>query len=346
MIDQVKDKNLSYLYNLDQNEGLPDFVKQAGLLQEDQAKLLGSNLFADSKNRVFPTQSKADTWLSTMYFEKFAKEEYNDDKLREKVAGKLRDMCSFWGIEYPQAIAQEKQACPQVMIEYRYDGIPQQTLVVENAAQFQKAAEFVTQSPDKLPWEMRREAARQILDKQGTFSDAIGGGLLADLHKTAGYGVGAVNEVVHEVRKRQAYLSKMQGKEGSLQLEPLAELANEASQAGIVEPDALDKIAAALDAVDKTLGLSVKYGHDLCPPEDVLFSFNAMDADLLAKEAVALPSGHTVADTFLNDYNVRSFMGEFLGATPEQGHAKEAAAGLTPRQSAKVYNFMQKAVAV
>jgi hypothetical protein len=345
MIDHVKDKNLTYLYNLDKTEGLPDFVKQAGLLREDDATRLGSNLFADSNNRSFPTHTKPDTWLSSAYFEKFAKDQYSDEILREKVAAKLRDMCSFWGIDYPAPHVQ-KEASVEVGIEYRYDGVPQKTVMVKTASQMNEVARFVTDNPGKLPWEMRREAARQILDKRASFSNAVEEGLLEALHKTAGYGVGEVHDVVHEIRKRQTYLGKMQGKEGAMQLQPLIELAREASQNGIVEPDALDKIAATVDAVDKMLDLSHKYGHDLRTPEEAFFTFSVEDADLLSKEAVQLPSGQIVSDTFLNDYSVRSFMGEFLGATPESGHAKEAAAQLTPRQSAKVYNFLQKEIAV
>jgi hypothetical protein len=340
MIDHVKDLNHSYLYNLDESEGLPDFVKQAGLLQEEQAKLMGSNLFADAKNRLFPTHSKADTWLSAAFYEKYAKQDY-DKEAGAKIESRLRDMCAFWGVEYTEPKV-EKVASTQVAIEYRYDGIPQKTVVVESGDQLEKLASFVTNSAKEMPWEMRREAARQILDGQSSFATIMNQNLLTDLHKTAGYGVGDVNDVVHEIHKRKIYLDRHKGTEGGSQLDPLIDMVKESSQNGVVDPDTLDKVAMSLDAVDKVLGLTPKYGQDINPPEKTLFSFSTFDEDLLSKEAVQLPSGQTVANTFLEDYSVRSFMGEFLGSTPESGQAKEAAAKLTARQSAKVYNFMQK----
>jgi ribonucleotide monophosphatase NagD (HAD superfamily) len=345
MIDHVKDSNHAYLYNLDKDEGLPEFVKQATLLDENQAQLLGSNLFADKDNRLFPTTTKADTWTSAAYYEKYAKESY-EEKEASQIESKLRDMCSFWGVDYPQVSVVEKEASAHVDIEYRYDGAVQTRVRVQNGEQLEKLASFVTTSAKELPWEMRREAARQILDNQNSFSTVMNQNLLADLHKTAGYGVGALPDVLKEVKKRQIHLGNAYGKVTADNLNALSDLAKEASQAGIVAPDALDKIAAALDAVDKMLKLGDRYGNGINPPENALFSFSSWDLEQFDKEAVQLPSGQTVSNSMLEEYPVRTFMGEFLGGTPEQGHAKEAAGQLTPRQSAKVYNFIQTQKAV
>jgi len=342
MIDHVTDTNHANLYNITRDMEMPDFVKEASLIDKDRASLLGSNLFADENRRLFPTQSKADTWVSAAFYEKYAKAQY-EEKEAARVKSRLDDMCAFWGVEYPQAPVY-KEASSDVRISYRYDGVEQNSVTVSTKEQFEKLASFVSQGEGavNLPWEMRRDAARQMIDKNASFANVVAGGLLTDLHKTAGYGVGSIQTVSLAIKKRQVFMQKEFGKEASDNLNVLLELADTTEVSGIVPPESLDKIASALDAVDKVLEITYKYGSTLTPPEDDLFTFTVLDADMLGKEAVQLSSGQTVSNALLNDYAVRAFIGEFVGGTPEKGMAKEAAAKLTPRQSATVYNMIQQ----
>lgn len=68
-MDFIKDQNPTALYEVGIKSGdkLPEYVKEASVLQEEDVKNLAPTAFADSVNRLFPVHTKAATYMSAVY---------------------------------------------------------------------------------------------------------------------------------------------------------------------------------------------------------------------------------------------------------------------------------------
>lgn len=68
-MDFIKDQNPTALYEvgIKAGEALPEYVKQASVLQEDDVASLHDCAFADQVNRLHPIHTKAATYMSAVY---------------------------------------------------------------------------------------------------------------------------------------------------------------------------------------------------------------------------------------------------------------------------------------
>lgn len=68
-MDFITDKNPTALYEVGIKAGnnLPDYVKEAHMLQEEDVSNLSNNAFADRANRLHPIHTKAATYMSAVY---------------------------------------------------------------------------------------------------------------------------------------------------------------------------------------------------------------------------------------------------------------------------------------
>lgn len=71
MLDQIQDANESGLYQLHNVVEFPEFVKEASKLTAEEASELPPAAFAMPTHRMYPVHTRADTWLSSAYFQKF-----------------------------------------------------------------------------------------------------------------------------------------------------------------------------------------------------------------------------------------------------------------------------------
>lgn len=68
-MDFIKDQNPTALYEVGIKAGdnLPNYVKEASILQEEDLANIASTAFADSTNRLHPIHTKAATYMSAVY---------------------------------------------------------------------------------------------------------------------------------------------------------------------------------------------------------------------------------------------------------------------------------------
>jgi len=374
MIDHLRDKNGSCLYNLSKIFVFPAFVKQANIQEKDYLEL-PSDAFADPVNRLYPLNSPADTWLSAVYFSKYGSCDVPEH--HKQVARRLAEAASLWNIELPKQAADIKELARKVegpelkvdeaMEQLETDEEKEQLLAelrkkearihvkykigdeqyadawVESPEDFRKIADDLLAHRAKYPYEMRRDVARQLLSAPPPLRASMTAPMEVLLNKTAGYGVATVADVMETLRCR-AVLYRRQHSDCPQFVEKLAEIKDDiaaSAHEGFISPGVLDKTAALIDAMDRLAHLHDRWDRDLEPPEN-LFRFTGKDADDFRKHAVMLANGRFVSRKDVLNTNVQGFLGDYLDEkTASYDELFEKLPELTPRQADNVVEYIE-----
>lgn len=174
MIDIHNDDNLEILTKISQEEGLPDFVKQADVSLMASPSELPKEAFAIESKRLYPMFDKASTWLSSRYFTKSAKG--IPEPTRTAVGNKLKKACSAFGITWPKEKAKEvvKLAESDYALVDEHNGrkilrYPINTKENVEASIYKFSSEYALYPPD---W--RKKAAERLLEKAGEYGIKFG----------------------------------------------------------------------------------------------------------------------------------------------------------------------------
>lgn len=300
-VDHVADKSGVELHRLSKLYDFPDFVKQASIEQTLQPNDIAITNYADPVRKQFPCHTAASTWLSALYFTEKKAEFAPKDQYR--IQERLYRYVNYWKI---------KEAVDQVQARYMDlhrtavdrlpdsafayvkvggDGKKQRHLPLRNSLEVKRAADWLFQYRDQLPFTAedgggRHEIARKILEKAARFAAKLDD-RVEFLEKQAGRGVCDPDEVSRVVMER-SYLTKNEPFRKHIVKLAMA-IKDQPRQA--LHPDALVKLAETIDNIDHSLGIVGKYTDKIPRPEDVVFraTFAKVAQDMC--ELVAMTTG-------------------------------------------------------
>lgn len=327
-IDHASDSAGTELHRMAQLYDFPQFVKAASsdTIYPDEG--LTANVYADSRNMLYPCHNAASTWLSALYFtEKSAA--YLNAGEKQHVEDRLDKMVKYWGIKSAvdamkiQYTALHKEASypdsAYAMVWQDDKGGKQRQLRMTSCLEVKAAADWLHQYRDGLPYTDRHVIAGRILEKAAKFGAALGAELDNFLEKQAGRGVCEPKEVVAMVRQRAHFVKNAEAK---AMITGLADSIEKSPGATLV-PQMLIKLAEVVDDVDRKIGLAGRYTEILKRPEDVLFKAGYKEARASLDDAVSLTTGRIYSKQALAQMKLADIQAMF-----GNDMADEVAAGL------------------
>lgn len=350
MLDHVHDKNYVQLVQISHTLPLPDFVKEAELTTEEDISSIPSNCFADKVHRLYPTHTKADTWLSLAYFHKLGFDVPRSG--REVIEAMLNKAAQFWKIS-PEDISKMKQSKVTsdqkdkgIQVLYQYEGSKLASASLHNADDWNKTASDLIDKGEKFPYSTRRDVSRQLLMKQASCKAEPSHEVIMKLQKIAGYGTTS-KESLMEFLKTRASIYKSLSTEFSNHISKYAVELEKRLDDDFVKPEMLDKVASAVDMCDTYLDLKRHYKRAFTRPEWTLYQLTMKEAQDYHQNAVELKNGQLFSKTQINaaKVNLTDFLSNtLLIKTASDEELYKALEGLTrDREIETVTEIIQEA---
>ena len=310
-LDFYDDANQQQLYALEKLYGTPEFVKKAAIETPEELGSLPDSVFADPRNRKFPCHTKAATWLAQAYFSMSAPAYSKQDATF--VQDRINKSASYWGIKGIVdgfKNAWEKIAHSNNMglrdddyaLVVEHEGNKIRRMPMPNALSVKVAGEYLFANRYQYPYAWRKQAARRILakaveyDEKAAKGEKIAGAevgatrfepeTLNYLERASGFGIVPPIRAAEKIAQRVLMLNE---KHQDVRVK-LAEMAVELKTSPILDCETLQKLAEAIDNVDRTTGLAMHYHEGVELPEEMFF-------DVLEKEAAAIVDGHVTLTT-------------------------------------------------
>jgi hypothetical protein len=274
----------------------PAFVKSAEEVLIHGDEQLAPNEYADPLRKLYPCHTKAAVWTSAAFFYDCQNE--LPPMRAATIEDKLLKAAEIFGIQNEVATikTQIKDAkvddlsqLPNEKFAYvTTDATGQATreYPLRNAIEVKKAAEYLMQYRDDMPWTMRNTFATNVLRAAEEFGAAIGD-VRDDLEKTAGFGLCSASDVVGALKQR-ARAAKLNSDVQDLTdgLEKLAELINNNKNSMLQRQHMLVEF---LDDVDRRANWTTRYNSDFSRPEDIIFGVTEKSASELASRLIGSP---------------------------------------------------------
>ncbi len=332
-LDQTGDVNGQQLYRLSKLYQLPPFVKKASSDDIYGTDQLEAHQYADPAHRMFPCHSGPATYISTLFF--MDKRASINPELAQYIDARLDDFAFVHGIGDRITALKTKLAAANPVDNVNDLSDESYALVLEpdetnsgqrerrypmrNALEVKRAAEYLEEYRDVFPFRLRQKMAMHILEKANTFGAGLGD--LDDfLQKQAGMGAAAAYEVSKLIFDRARLLKKAGKLDYAIKMGEVAKTIA-GKPASIQDQDALVKLAALVDDVDRETGLNRLVG-DLPKPEEVFFNLTEKVASKLRTEHFATSSGniYKLADMDpLKLPDIRAMLGSDFAAAVSTG---------------------------
>jgi hypothetical protein len=295
VLDHVDDTNGVELYKLAKTLELPEFVKKASPAQTLHMGEQPISVYADYFHRKYPCHNAASTWLSAAYFQE--KQAHYHPKKAGEIQQRLDKFAAYWGIKGDvdkmrvEHAASKKVASDQLSDDdfafvWTDGDTKHRSLRMVNALETKRAAEWLHEHQDKLPFSDRNVIATKILEKAARFGASLGA-QERFIEKQAGHGVCRPQEVYQLLQNRSVLAKTAQHREGIVKLAATIQH----SPANAMTPDMLVKLASTIDMIDRAIGLVGRYSANIPRPEDVIFRDTYKEVRAAAEGACALTSG-------------------------------------------------------
>ena len=313
MHDQYNDKSLATLKKLSTIFELPEFVKQASVVDEKELHSLPRSAFGDPANRKFPIASKKDTYLSSLYFRKNASE-YKDPEYAEVVKKNLDEALDLWGL--PHTFAKKKVVMNKIAgitdsVNICGDkGEVLDTWTLNSPRDFEKAAIQLFENKNMFSFDQRKDIARQLIGSELKKEASLKEDVDTYLDKAAGFGMCTKLQLIDVLRDR----ARMYKKADSRFMEELTTYAESLENIEL-DHTHLEKSASIIDFLDKQTGID-KY-RDLPSPEESIFVYTEKIAREIKKGFVSLQNGSDIAKTAIEESNLDEFFDKFIGEIPK-----------------------------
>ncbi len=308
--DVFNDSNHAKLLDIFERMEVPEFVKEATVHDEQDFSEVRMDMFGDPSRRMYPLNSRSNTWLSREYFKK------DRASLRKEAADaierRIQKAAEFWKLE-PSKEKERKPETPAYVVDVRHDGKTVMNFPLASHMECKEAVEYLRGNRSRLTYDMRVSYARGLL----TAPDELRRTLSEDdelfLEKTAGFGVALPEHVNHAIATRIAAV----GRTYPFYAEKLAMAAHELKDTEL-NPSILRKVASMLDLVDRATEMHKAYDKGLKAPEDELFSLTQKAASWMKEEIVELANGRRLSKTALLEKKVEvdSFFQNVIGEIP------------------------------
>jgi hypothetical protein len=289
-MDHISDKNHSNLYQIYTSMSVPSYVKEASLLEATDRFTMSADQFADRVNGNYPISSKADTWLSSVFYLKHA------SVSNEAIEGRLKEAATLWDIDFEAlrseltaSMSKQASTSPAFTVKVAVNGDVLANLTITDKSQISKLADEFFKSASKYPLTTRKSVAEQLLQAISTFKASVSNEQMDNLEKYAGQGTTTPENALLALRLRKSicrsrlpeFTEKLAEIEGSL----------EKTAAEFVQPAILHKTAAILDVIDRFTDMHTKYNDNFKSPEHSLFNVTPTKLTIMQKKAVKLSSG-------------------------------------------------------
>jgi len=268
--------------------GLPSFVKQAAVVQQEETVELPQNAFADSARKL-ACHTKAATWLSWLTYH----EAGMDDK-GGLIKGRLEKAAAFWGIEAEcHAINALTKQAGAVEVPYalvmNHRGQTFKMFPMDGPEAVKQSAEKLIVSRGSLPLEQRKEAAQALLKQ--AWDSGVPLASCHQLEQMAGLGMSKASDIAPqlEIRANMGHVAK--------DAEICGHYRKMAKALEGLELDAaqLEKLAAAIDLADRACGMYLYYGRGVMSPEELCYRTTKSAADAAEADKLALMNGKTIS---------------------------------------------------
>jgi hypothetical protein len=274
-MDFYTDKNKSILASISQSIEIPEDVLQKKANERLDTDM-SDNAFGDPANKLWPVDSRADTWLSLAYFTKTASSGYPG---REKVKETLRKAASLWEIPYSVVTNIEEALTPAVPKQAAAAAVPVAT-----------EGQSLLDNASKYTYASRLAKAEMLLKRAGETGEILDHSMHQSLERMAAQGRCSAEDA-------RAYAKELTGNCRN----PLAagvrkiaaELDDNRDASGImVTPMHLAKLACASDILLRG-GTGYRNGAGL--PEDRLFTSTDSFTQFLRDDALRTTGGQWVS---------------------------------------------------
>ena len=288
------DPNYSRLLEIWQATEVPEFVKEAQIVENQQFNELPVDTFGDPGKRLYPLNNKSNTWLSREYFKK-DRPQY-PEKTASLIEGRINKAAAFWRLDEPSYIRHDSQ--PEAYMINITDGAEKVVFDVNmrNPRHFKTAAETLYNNKSKYTYPMRRSFARGLLAAPAELHAELDEPVSEYIQKAANFGSSTKHDVIQALYKRICWTRRNSPEVSNA----LVKIAHEFQKDDGALPIAqLHKVAEAIDVVDRGTGLHRLYGQKLMTPEEALFRVTEKVACDLQEETVGLMNGSLLSRTGL-----------------------------------------------
>ena len=277
---------------------LPDYVKQADMLDTISPANLPVTACADVRNNTLPLHTKAATYYSWLRY--LNKQAEISAKFRPHIEERLTKQAAFWGIDADVAAlkkrhdelhkAAELPDSAFALVWAGEDGRKERHYRISNPLEVKAACQAFTEFRDQFGFRDRQTIAKKILAKSAEFGVGLDDDLRETLEKQAGMGLydpkacakaicDRVNMVLPEIREEV--------RDGMRKT--AAQVAVNPSLA--MDPVNCESLCETLDAFDRMAGLTTKYAEGLPRPEDIVYAAPYSTAADFCKNACELVTG-------------------------------------------------------
>jgi hypothetical protein len=294
--------------------GLPSFVKQADVVQQEETLRLPANAFADS-HRKLACHTKAATWLSWLT--------YHETKMEDK-GGLIRDSlekaAAFWDIqaECRALTALVKQAsAPEVpyALVMNYRGQTFNMFPMDGAEAVKKSAAHLVATRAELPLSQRKEAAQALL--KHAWDSGVPLATCHQLEQMAGLGMSKASDIAPQLELRARMDNIVRTPEICSRYRKMAK----ALEGVELDQQQLEKLAEAIDLADRACGMYQYYGRGVQSPEELCCRVTKSASAAALADQLSLMNGKTISKQALAGLQADRFVAlgeDFVSAIANQ----------------------------
>ena len=301
-LDITDDVSKKYYNAFIKQVGMPDYVKSASVPTKESLEALSSDAFADTINKKFALDSKANCWCSALYFYGNQCSSFKNAKQAE---ARLINACRVWGIlgdvdNIKKAFA-EVSVPATYAISFQFKGAQVDRCPDHTKEAATSSAEWLYANRFKFPVNLQKQAATRLQAKADPCKRST---------KAAAYLDRLVNfdsysnlncKVASAITDRLSAIPSF--KWGALEDEML-KVANSLSSSPFEICSNPSLIVTALEAVDTKHGLNAKWGSQFQHPVDVCYRANLTKAASAMSSVIHLVTGTPVDLTKISDFQL------------------------------------------
>lgn len=301
-IDITDDVSKKYYNAFTQQVPMPEYVKSAQVLTADEAEQIPANAFADSFNRKFAVDSKANCWCSALYF---YGHQCNNLPTSKQAEQRLLNSARIWGISSDvEQIKRsfEQQTIPvSYAISFDYKGAKVERCPDHTKEAATASAEWLYSNRFKFPTNIQKQAAARLLTKADSMK--LSANALAYMDRLANSDSYAnMNcKIAMAITDRLNSIPTYRWAELE---DELLKTANSLNSAPYDICHNTDLFLGALEAVDVKHGLNTKWGSQLQHPVDVCYRVNMTKAAAVADATVHLTTGTPIDLSKISDHQL------------------------------------------
>ena len=301
-IDITDDISKKYYNAFTQQVTMPEYVKSAEVLTHEDSQNISSEAFADSVNKKFALDSKANCWCSALYF---YGNQCSNSPVGKQAEDKLLKAARVWGVT--EDVANIKKSFEQQLLPATYAlSFEYQGKTVERCPDHTKEAatessEWLYENRLKFPIAVQKAAAVRLLSKANVLNLAPAASTYLDrLANSDSYAninckvAAAITDRLHSVPT-----SKWSDLE-----DELLKIASNLNNDPFAVCNAGDVLATAIETFDVKHKLNVKWGSSIQHPVEICFRANMTKAAAMADSMVHLTTGTPVDLSKISDYQL------------------------------------------